>query len=673
MKMKKLVSCLIACSMLASTAAFAAAPSQYDGQPYGSLGYASEDSDGQFNLAVIANGDVKIYGDAMYIKGSVYSNSTIYAGNGQGNKVDGLFISGTENTVFGSDDNNDEWTQYRTAEGYVHVNDNGTTDGINYYSTQVEHEGAILDKDTSFECSYEAFSVPEIANNLGDVKMDVYASQVYDSWDMEKNEAVYKPSPDGPKTITEDTYIENLTMNGTQDNWQNYEQAMVVDTTNGDVTVVINNLINPVNPSITVVGDNQAYIYINNVNTLSNLAVNYALLDENKQYSPKISGSTENTHLYITGGNVVLNAGKIAVADMTVNAETLEISGSTTFYGDIKSNAEVFTITGGQTEVYGIVCVPNADSDVVGSGTLYGQLHTDTLTINGAGRIIWQADSAVKPGETPAPTETPVVTPEPTLEPVPTGTPIDLDGVGYAYIFGYEPAIQRVDVTDDEGNVIGGKWVAEVEMAPNDAVTREQVAAMIMRMIDQKYDTKNVSYPVTDNIAAHAGTWYERGLAYIASTGAFDGIDEVYCGAVTRGEVAKLVAYGLNLSDTAETSFADIADNPYKTYIEIVNAYGYMQGISDTEFEPDRIMTRAEFCSMFNQIIGRSDALLVGPDGTEVTPELYSIVDLDPNAWYTPVMLKATSAYDVNGYVDIETRLSNIRNILDKYNSQILF
>ena len=98
-----------------------------------------------------------------------------------------------------------------------------------------------------------------------------------------------------------------------------------------------------------------------------------------------------------------------------------------------------------------------------------------------------------------------------------------------------------------------------------------------------------------------------------------------------------------------------------------------MQGISDTEFEPDRIMTRAEFCSMFNQIIGRSDALLVGPDGTEVTPELYSIVDLDPNAWYTPVMLKATSAYDVNGYVDIETRLSNIRNILDKYNSQILF
>ncbi|MCI5604181.1 MAG: hypothetical protein MR413_00790, partial [Clostridia bacterium] len=263
MKVRKFLAGVLSLSLLAATtAAFAAAPSEYDGQAYSNLGCQSDDPDGEFNLAVIANGDVKIFGDTMYIKGSVYSNGTIYAGNGQGNKVDGLFISGTDNTTFGSDNNNDEWTQYRTAEGFVHVNDDGTTDGINYYSTQIEHKGAILDKDTSFECSYEAFSVPEIANNLGDVKMDVYASQIYDSWDMEKNETIYKPSPDGPKTITEDTYIENLTMNGTQDNWQNYEQAMVVDTTNGDVTVVINNLINPVNPSITVVGDNQAYIYI---------------------------------------------------------------------------------------------------------------------------------------------------------------------------------------------------------------------------------------------------------------------------------------------------------------------------------------------------------------------------------------------------------------------------
>jgi len=33
-------------------------------------------------------------------------------------------------------------------------------------------------------------------------------------------------------------------------------------------------------------------------------------------------------------------------------------------------------------------------------------------------------------------------------------------------------------------------------------------------------------------------------------------------------------------------------------------------------------------------------------------------------------MLKATSAYDDNGLIDTETRIANIRNVLDKYDSQ---
>jgi hypothetical protein len=299
------------------------------------------------------------------------------------------------------------------------------------------------------------------------------------------------------------------------------------------------------------------------------------------------------------------------------------------------------------------------------------------LTINGAGRIIWAADSAVAKTET-EPTEAPEATPTPepeatdTPEPIPTGKPIDLSGVGYAYIFGYEPSIQRVDTYDEEGNVTGGQWIAEVQMAPDDAVTREQVAAMIMRLLDQKYDTKSAEYPLTDNIAQHAGTWYERGLAYLAGKGTFDGIESVETGAVTRGEVAKLVAYGLNLSDTVDTAFTDIADSQYKTYIEIMAAYGYMNGVSDDTFEPNRVMTRAEFCKMFNNIIGREDMGLEAEDGTVVTPALYSIVDLDGH-WAESTMLKATSAYDDNGYVDITTRLSNIRNVLDKYDSQTWF
>jgi hypothetical protein len=277
------------------------------------------------------------------------------------------------------------------------------------------------------------------------------------------------------------------------------------------------------------------------------------------------------------------------------------------------------------------------------------------------------------PKNTEIPEVSPEPTVEPTLEPIPSDEPIDLTGGEYAYIFGYEPdLIERVTVTDDDGNE-SGAWNVEIRMAPEEPVTREQVAAMLMRMMDQKYDTMDADYPVTDNIAAHAGTWYERGLAYLASKGAFDDVDEVYTGSVTRGEVAKLISYGLNLTDRVDTAFEDIADSPYKQYIETMDAYGYMQGESDTVFAPDKLMTRAEFCSMFNHVIGREDALLEAADGTVVTPQLYYFIDLPDDAWYTPVMLRATSAYDKNGYVDIETRLANIRNTVDKYDSQKLF
>ncbi len=650
--------------MLAAAAvpAFAAAPSAYDGQPYESVGYTSDDPDGEINLAVIAKGKVDIVGDAMYIEGSVYSNDTIYVGNGGGNKVDGIFISGVKG-MWDYKAPGDGATEDQYRLGYIHVDDDHQMT-TNAYSTTLDYEGAILDTETSFECSYEDFEVPEIANKQGTVQMNVYGNSAANNL---------------PQTVTEDTYFEKIEMNGTQNNWQNLPAGLIVDTTAGDVTVVINELAGEwgqpaANPSIEVVGDNDAYIYINNVSNLNNLSVNY----DTGAWPPVFEGNSEKTHLYLSGDSINFGASYVAVADMHVNANSLTVSGSTKIYGDIYSGAEDFVITGGETEVHGIVCVPNADSRVVDSGTLYGQLHTDTLTINGAGRILWKPDKKPAPAEKTEPTPEPTVeptpeptvepTPEPTLEPLPTGEPLELTG-GYAYIFGYEPdKIQQVWVDDEEGGHTA--WDIEVRMAPEDAVTREQVAAMIMRMIDQSYDTKDADYPLTPNMTQHAGAWYERGLAYLASKGTFDGVESVDIGPVTRGEVAKLVVCGLNLTDTTETSFADIADSPYKQYIEIMNAYGYMHGDSETEFRPDEIMNRAEFCSMFNNIIGRNDMGLTAQDGSTVTAETYYFVDLPADEWYTDIMLKATSAYDGNGLIDVDTRLENIRNTLDHYDSQ---
>ncbi len=273
------------------------------------------------------------------------------------------------------------------------------------------------------------------------------------------------------------------------------------------------------------------------------------------------------------------------------------------------------------------------------------------------------------------PTEPETKPTEPETKPhLPSGVPIDLSGGRYAYIFGYEPIITTEVETDEEGNVIDITYTAEICMGPDDDVTREQTTTMLMRLIDQEMDTMDKVYPLTDNIAVHGGTWYERGFAYLANNGAFDDVDTVELGPITRGEVAKLVCFGLNLSEGKETSFTDIDDSEFKPYIEIVAAYGYMNGIDDdgTIFEPDRVMTRAEFCKMINNIMGREKMELKAADGTEITPELYSIVDISGH-WAEETILKATSVYDDDGYVDIESRLFNIRNTLDQYAAQMMY
>lgn len=780
MKAKKLISCLLAASMVAVSAVsvFAAAPASYDGQPY-PAGVETSDPDGVMNLAVIANGDVKIYGDTMYIEGSVYSNGTIYGGNGEGNVIKGAFISGTENQTETGDGG-----AVAIRYGYVHVDDDGNTDVTNAYSVGLVHEGAILDKDTSFDYSYTPYVYPDEIDNY-------QPEAVGNQWWRVSN-------------VAGDEHIGTIELTGA---------GLIIDATRQDVTVVIDQVNVGSNPYIQVIGDHHVNLFIKNwvQNGGANVNFELAVTDGDCNNGDLVDQWAYNTYpiyyfdsngiprpkqdildklnpdqidLYIDTDSGVLNlqGAKIA-ANIHTNAETLLVGMSAEIYGNIESGATSFE-TVGSGYINGKVIVPNAASVVHNSSCIQGQLITDTLLINGAGAILNQTDSLnlaetpedpekkpddkdiyldiiedvvyavigddskpqftiskntnykweiadtskvwfdsnslnenqwwpgyftaddatfdysrwgnVQAGDTmvvkavsvddetvydtakiifvasaddiPKTEPTPEPTATPTPAPLPDGEEIDLYGVGYAYIFGYEPAIHyEYDAETDSGRL-----VAEVKMAPQDAVTREQVAAMLMRLIDQKYDTTNKSYPVTSNIADHAGTWYERGLAYIAKQGAFDGIDKVYTGEVTRGEVAKLVVYGLNLSDTTETAFTDIADSEYKTYIEIMNAYGYMQGLSDTEFAPNKVMTRAEFCSMFNQILGREDAELVSADGTVVTPELYSIVDLDGH-WAKDVMLRATSAYDDYGYVDIETRLANIRNTLDKYDSQKLF
>lgn len=249
---------------------------------------------------------------------------------------------------------------------------------------------------------------------------------------------------------------------------------------------------------------------------------------------------------------------------------------------------------------------------------------------------------------------------------------IQISGANYAYIFGYEPLI--IPVTDEEGNTT---YTAEITMGMDDDVTVEQVSSMLIRILDQNGNTADMTFPMTDNVRPHQGQWYERGLLYLCSVGGFDEDETIRTVAISRGQVAKLVACALNLNLTEDAPFVDVADSEYKEYIDKVYAYGYMNGLGDGTFAPEKTMTRAEFCSLFNNILNRDALGLTALDSEgnpyEITAEDYYFIDMNPSHWAYEICLKATSAYDSEGYVDIITRNSNIRNIIDQYDSQKIF
>lgn len=208
----------------------------------------------------------------------------------------------------------------------------------------------------------------------------------------------------------------------------------------------------------------------------------------------------------------------------------------------------------------------------------------------------------------------------------------------FAYIYGYN---------DDS-------------MAPDNNLRRNEVSAMVHRLVKQNNKLGGFVYNESNPPAFNdiKGEWFRSGIEFINYKGAFAGGDSVYPYVdVTRGETFKIICLGLGFSEKLNLSYED--------YAAILKKAGYIKGDENGNLNIWKMITRAEFCTIYNRIIGRDKAKLVTADGTEITAETYGFKDLDDSKWYYKTMLKATSAYDDAGYVDIELR--NKRNVLDDY------
>ncbi len=252
---------------------------------------------------------------------------------------------------------------------------------------------------------------------------------------------------------------------------------------------------------------------------------------------------------------------------------------------------------------------------------------------------------------TPEPTTTPTEEPvEPTETPTePTTTPTD------------EPEVPPYDdpyTLESAVAYIFGR--TDTQMQAEDGMKRGEAAAVLYRLLKQNDMLGGFTYSADDApaFANLAGRWDRSALEYMAYLGLYapeTGVDPE--GMITRSEAFKMMAVALG--------FTDDATLPEESYAAILVDAGYVEGDENGNLNLDQQIRRAEFCKIYNMIIERDAMGLEMADGTEVTADTYGFIDLEEGQWYYDIMLKATSAYDDDGYVDLDLRA--LRNVVDDY------
>lgn len=208
----------------------------------------------------------------------------------------------------------------------------------------------------------------------------------------------------------------------------------------------------------------------------------------------------------------------------------------------------------------------------------------------------------------------------------------------FAYIFGYN----------------------DTTMAPEAPLLRSEVCAMIHRLAKQAGSLNGFVYneAATPVYADTAGQWHRSGIEFLNYMGGLADAENIYPDtAVTRGEAFKLVCIGLSFTEDTTLSNDE--------YAQILYNAGFISGDENGDLMVGSTLQRAQFCSIYNTIIGRADAKLVTADGTEVAAETYGYTDIPTDAWYYKTMVRATSAYK-DSFVDLDLR--GVRNELDDYN-----
>ena len=177
--------------------------------------------------------------------------------------------------------------------------------------------------------------------------------------------------------------------------------------------------------------------------------------------------------------------------------------------------------------------------------------------------------------------------------------------------------------------------------APNDAVTRAQVAQMFYNLLKDQDVAVTVSFAdVPEN------EWYSKAVHTLASLDVLSGVGNGNFEPnrpITRAEFTAIASRFVKAREEGTVQFSDVLGGEwYYNHVLTAVRYGWLAGYEDNTFRPNNTITRAEAAAIVNRMLARSaDREFVNNSNA-----IRSYTDVQTAHWAYFEIMEATNGHD---------------------------
>lgn len=178
---------------------------------------------------------------------------------------------------------------------------------------------------------------------------------------------------------------------------------------------------------------------------------------------------------------------------------------------------------------------------------------------------------------------------------------------------------------------------------PDGSITRAEVATIIFRLLDGEVRDGNLT-TVNDFTDVNEGDWYNTAISTLVELGIIEGRSDTIFdpnAPITRAEFATLFARFDESGVKPDGGFADVKTHWARESIERAAALGWINGYEDGTFRPDSRITRAEAMTMINRVLNREPE-----DEGDLLPDMRVWSDNQPGTWYYFAVQEATNSHE---------------------------